>query len=81
MVVKFQEPLDLTKLIDQQNTNEKNSLILSRYLRALFRKSKQAMLGPDISHRRTMVKSLVRNIHVRKEIINYLKAKGLKKRG
>ena len=80
LVVKFQEPLDLTKLIDQQNTNEKNSLILSRYLRALFRKSKQAMLGPDISHRRTMVKSLVRNIHVRKEINQLSEGKRPKKK-
>ena len=54
--------------IEQKNGIKKNALILSRYLRAVFRKSKQAMLGPDISHRRTLVKSLVRNRYVREEV-------------
>ena len=54
--------------IEQKNGIKKNALILSRYLRAVFRKSKQAMLGPDISHRRTLVKSLVRNRYVKEEV-------------
>ena len=66
--IQFEKGLDVKKEIDQKNSNRQNSLILSRYLRAVFRKSKQAMLGPDISHRRTLVQSLVRNAHVREEI-------------
>ena len=59
---------DIKQEVEQNNSTEKNALIISRYLRAVFRKSKQAMLGPDISHRRTLVKSLVRNKYVRNEI-------------
>ena len=59
-MVKFKLQLERTYVkeeIEQKNGIKKNALILSRYLRAVFRKSKQAMLGPDISHRRTLVKS------------------------
>jgi glycerol-3-phosphate O-acyltransferase len=66
--IQFEKGLHVTDEIDLEKTNLQNSLILSRYLRAVFRKSKQAMLGPDISHRRTLVQSLVRNSHVRDEI-------------
>ena len=80
LIIKFHKPLRVEKLIEYSNSNNKNSQLLSRYLRALFRKSKQAMLGPDISHRRTMVKTLVRNIHVREEINKQSKGKKLRKR-
>ena len=49
--IQFEKGLRVTDEIDLEKTNLQNSLILSRYLRAVFRKSKQAMLGPDISHR------------------------------
>ena len=66
--IQFERPFNINEEIEQKNSTEKNALILSRYLRAVFRKSKQAMLGPDISHRRTLVKSLVKNKYVRDEI-------------
>ena len=68
LLITFHNPLQVDSLVELSNSNEKNTQLLSRYLRALFRKSKQAMLGPDISHRRTMVRSLVKNINVREEI-------------
>ena len=66
--IHFEKPLNIREEIDKDNGIEKNALIINRYLRAVFRKSKQAMLGPDISHRRTLVRSLVKNKYVRKEI-------------
>ena len=80
LTIKFQKPLKVEELIDDTNSNGKNSQLLSRYLRALFRRSKQAMLGPDISHRRTMVKSLVKNIRVRDEINKQSKGRKPRKR-
>ena len=68
LIIKFHKPLRVKELVDYSNSNNKNAQLLSRYLRALFRRSKQAMLGPDISHRRTMVKTLVKNTRVREEI-------------
>ena len=66
--IQFERTFSLKEEIEQDNSAEKNASIVSRYLRAVFRKSKQAMLGPDISHRRTLVKSLVKNKYVRDEI-------------
>ncbi len=80
LFIKFQKPLQVEELIDRTNSNVKNSQLLSRYLRALFRRSKQAMIGPDISHRRTMVRSLVKNIHVRDEINKQSKGRKPRKR-
>ena len=80
LIIQFHKPLRVKELIDYSNSNNKNSQLLSRYLRALFRRSKQAMLGPDISHRRTMVKTLVKNKHVREEINKQSKGKKLRKR-
>ncbi|MDG2061900.1 MAG: glycerol-3-phosphate 1-O-acyltransferase PlsB [SAR86 cluster bacterium] len=68
LVIEIQTPLEINALVDQSKKTNDISLVLSRYLRALFRKSKKAVLGPDISHRRTLVNSLSRNIEVRKEI-------------
>ena len=68
LTIQFERLFDIKQEIEQKNSIEKNALIISRYLRAVFRKSKQAMLGPDISHRRTLVKSLVKNKYVRNEI-------------
>ena len=68
LVIKFNGPLSISELKDKNRTVEENSRLVSRYLRALFRKTKQAAIGPDISHRRTLVRSLSRDKEVRKEI-------------
>ena len=80
LIIKFQKPLKVEELVEPRNSIDKNSRLLSRYLRALFRKSKQSMLGPDISHRRTMVRTLVRNVNVREEINKQSKGKKARKR-
>ena len=58
----------ISELKDKDRTAEENSRLVSRYLRALFRKTKQAAIGPDISHRRTLVRSLSNDKEVRQEI-------------
>ena len=80
LIIQFEKGLTIRDEVDLKNSDQKNSLILGRYLRAVFRKSKQAMLGPDISHRRTLVQSLVRNIHVREEINELSGGKNSRKR-
>ena len=66
--IQFEKPIDVNNEIHLEGDIDRSALVLNRYLRAIFRKSKQAMLGPDISHRRTLVKSLVRNKYVREDI-------------
>ena len=68
LVIKFNRPLTLSELKDKERTVEESSRLVSRYLRAIFRKTKKAAIGPDISHRRTLVRSLSRDKVVREEI-------------
>ena len=68
LVIKFNRPLTLSELKDKVRTAEESSRLVSRYLRAIFRKTKKAAIGPDISHRRTLVRSLSRDKVVREEI-------------
>jgi len=68
LVIKFNRPLTLSELKDKERTVDESSRLVSRYLRAIFRKTKKAAIGPDISHRRTLVRSLSRDKVVREEI-------------
>ena len=68
LVIQFHKPLAIDELKDKGKNTKDNANLISRYLRALFRRSKQAKLGPDISHRRTLVYSLSQNTEVKKEI-------------
>ena len=68
LVIKFNRPLTLSELNDKERTVDESSRLVSRYLRAIFRKTKKAAIGPDISHRRTLVRSLSRDKVVREEI-------------
>ena len=68
LVIKFNRPLTLSELKDKERTIYESSRLVSRYLRAIFRKTKKAAIGPDISHRRTLVRSLSRDKVVREEI-------------
>ena len=68
LVIKFNRPLTLSELKDKERTDDESSRLVSRYLRAIFRKTKKAAIGPDISHRRTLVRSLSRDKVVREEI-------------
>ena len=68
LVIKFNAPLAVSELKDKKRTAEDRSRLISRYLRALFRKTKKAAIGPDISHRRALVRSLAKDKAVRNEI-------------
>ena len=68
LVIKFNRPLTLSELKDKERTVDESSRLVSRYLRAIFRKTKKAAIGPDISLRRTLVRSLSRDKVVREEI-------------
>ncbi len=80
LVIKFNKPLDLSEIKERERTNEENSRLISRYLRGIFRKTKQASIGPDISHRRTLVRSLTKDIDIRKEIKKQSKGNKRKKK-
>ena len=67
--VQFNQPLSLKQVIDEyRHSEERANRKLARILRTHFRRVRQAVLGPDLSHRRTLVGGLLRT-HAVKEAI------------
>jgi glycerol-3-phosphate O-acyltransferase len=67
--VQFNRPLSLKQIVDEYRDNEaRANRKLARILRTHFRRVRQAVLGPDLSHRRTLVSSLVRTQAVKEAI-------------
>lgn len=67
--VQFNQPLSLHQVIEEYRDNEERAnRKLARLLRTHFRRVRQAVLGPDLSHRRTLVEGLVRTQAVKEAI-------------
>jgi len=67
--VQFSQPLSLRQVIDEyRHSEERANRKLARLLRTRFRRVRQAVLGPDLSHRRTLVEGLVRTQAVKEAI-------------
>lgn len=67
--VQFNRPLSLTQVIEEyRDSEERANRKLARILRTHFGRVRQAVLGPDLSHRRTLVEGLVRTQAVKEAI-------------
>ena len=67
--VQFNRPLSLHQVVEEYRDNEaRANRKLARVLRTHFRRVRQAVLGPDLSHRRTLVEGLVRTQAVKDAI-------------
>ncbi|MEH6562703.1 MAG: glycerol-3-phosphate 1-O-acyltransferase, partial [Marinobacter sp.] len=67
--VQFNKPLSLKQVVDEyRHSEERANRKLARILRTHFRKVRQAVLGPDLSHRRTLVEGLLRTQAVKEAI-------------
>jgi len=77
--LQFNTPISLRDIVDE--VAQPNEALLSRkiarVLRVHFRRIKQAVLGPDLSHRRTMVNSLLRSSVVKDTIRQTAKNEGV----
>ncbi len=83
-VVHFSAPVSLRKVIDESHglTQERLTRKIARVLRTHFRRIRAAVIGPDLSHRRTVVDAVLNAEPVReaiaaqakKENISYAKA-------
>jgi glycerol-3-phosphate O-acyltransferase len=67
--VQFSTPIHLRELIEQDKGHERTLRMVQRILRVHFRNQKAAVIGPDVSHRRNLVKGLVHGPQVRQAII------------
>lgn len=59
LYVKFNQPMSLRTLVDQCETDEQAVRKASRILRVHFRRQREAAIGPDLSHRRTLANTVV----------------------
>lgn len=66
--VQFSAPIQLAELVAQGKGEERTQRMLHRVLRVHFRNSKAAVIGPDLSHRRTLVKALIHEPQVQQSI-------------
>ena len=67
--VQFDKALRLQPLLEEyRHSEELASRKLARLLRTHFRRVRQAVLGPDLSHRRTLVEDLLRTQAVKQAI-------------
>ncbi|SDG90231.1 glycerol-3-phosphate acyltransferase [Pseudomonas benzenivorans] len=67
--VQFSSPIHLRELIEQDKGHERTLRMVQRILRVHFRQQKAAVIGPDVSHRRNLVKGLVHGPQVRQAIL------------
>lgn len=66
--VQFSAPINLRELIEHNKGHERTVRMAQRILRVHFRNLKAAVIGPDISHRRNLVKGLLNQPLVKQAI-------------
>src|SRR5690606_38470673 len=66
--VSFGEPLSLRDLANENLGHSRNLRKISRQLRVHFKQQRGAVVGPDLSHRRTLLKGLMHGPLVRAAI-------------
>ena len=66
--VQFSAPIQLNELVAPNKGHERTLRMVHRMLRVHFRNQKTAVIGPDLSHRRNLVKGLVHGPQVREAI-------------
>ena len=67
-IVEFSPAVSLRELLSEQLPPERAVRKFSRVLRAHFRRIRAAVIGPDLSHRRTLVSSVLATEPVRRAI-------------
>lgn len=76
--VQFNKPISLRQLLDEFPADEERATRkLARVLRVHFRRIRQAVIGPDLSHRRTLVHALILMPSVKEAIRETAKQDGL----
>ncbi|WP_028696758.1 glycerol-3-phosphate 1-O-acyltransferase PlsB [Pseudomonas cremoricolorata] len=66
--VQFSAPIHLRELVQHNKGHERTVRMAQRLMRVHFRNLKSAVIGPDVSHRRNLVKGLIHAPLVRQAI-------------
>ena len=67
--VQFSAPIHLRELIQENKGHERTLRMTQRILRVHFRNLKTAVIGPDLSHRRNLVRGLLNEPLVKQAIL------------
>jgi glycerol-3-phosphate O-acyltransferase len=68
MLVQFGKPVRLDQLINTEAERERQARKLMRLVRVHFNRERQAIIGPDLSHRRTLINTILHAPAVRAAI-------------
>lgn len=68
ILVQFSKPVSLAELMSTTEDRGIQIRKLSRILRVHFNRQRQAILGPDLSHRRTLINSMITSTAVKEAI-------------
>ncbi|MGW8367187.1 MAG: glycerol-3-phosphate 1-O-acyltransferase PlsB, partial [Gammaproteobacteria bacterium] len=79
-LVQFSAPLSLRQLVDEELPEPLTVRKLRRILRVHYRRLRIATIGPDLSHRRTMVAKLLETREVRRGIDREMRSKNINRR-
>lgn len=63
-IVRFSPPLSLRQLLADEPDPKRGERKLGRLLRVHFRRQRERVIGPDLSHRHTLVRNLLRSSKV-----------------
>lgn len=69
--LEFSQPIELDQLLDGNMDQQRSQRLLHRLARVELRQARNAALGPDLSHRRTLVRSLLQEKPVQQAIASY----------
>lgn len=75
--VQFSQAIDLADLIAEEQDAEKQTRKLLRVLRTHFTHQKQAIIGPDLSHRRTLLSAILDASDVKQAIAYEVERRGI----
>ena len=79
-ILEFDEPISLRTLMGAGAGSESQGRRVARALRAAYAKSRAALIGPDLSHRRTIVSRILRTRAVRAAVAQEMRDKKITRR-
>jgi glycerol-3-phosphate O-acyltransferase len=79
-LIEFDEPISLRVLLGDEAGSAVRGRRVTRALRALYAKQRSARIGPDLSHRRTIVNRVLRTRAVRSVVAQEMREKKITRR-
>jgi glycerol-3-phosphate O-acyltransferase len=79
-LVEFEEPISLRSILGEEIGHSVRGRRVARVLRGIYAQHRAARIGPDLSHRRTLVTQVLRTRAVRAAVAQEMREKSLTRR-